>query len=60
MNFIGGKWKASLLYVLLSERKRFGELQRQFPKITQRTLTRKLRELEADGLIACEVFAEVG
>lgn len=59
MDFIGGKWKASLLYVLLEGRKRFSELNRQFPKITQRTLTRQLRELEADGLIGREVFAEV-
>lgn len=59
MDFIGGKWKASLLFALLEERRRFGELQKLFPKMTQRTLTRQLRDLETDGLIGREVFAEV-
>lgn len=32
---------------------------RLIPKTTQRTLTRQLRDLEADGLVEREVFAEV-
>ncbi|MEM6943347.1 MAG: helix-turn-helix domain-containing protein [Pseudomonadota bacterium] len=56
---IGGKWKGSILYACSLGVCRFNELRRQFPKISQRTLTNQLRELEADGLLDRKVFAEV-
>lgn len=37
----------------------FNELRRSVPKVTQRMLTRQLRELERDGVIHRQVFAEV-
>ncbi len=59
MDIIGGKWKGSILFRLLENKRRFSELQRLLTKITQRTLTQQLRDLERDGLIARRVFAEV-
>ena len=59
LEVIGGKWKGAILYHLLKSTKRFGELQRLFPDITPRMLTRQLRELESDGLVHREVYAEV-
>lgn len=56
---IGGKWKGLLLYNLFSGTKRFSELGRSLPAITQRMLTRQLRELEADGLVNRKVYAQV-
>ncbi|TQR44042.1 winged helix-turn-helix transcriptional regulator [Paenibacillus popilliae] len=56
---IGGKWKGVILYHLLDGKKRFNELKRLKPNITQRMLTLQLRELEADGLIHREVYREV-
>jgi DNA-binding HxlR family transcriptional regulator len=56
---IGGKWKGVILHFLLSGTKRFGDLRRQFPAITQRMLTLQLRELEAAGVIDRKVYAEV-
>ena len=41
-----GKWKVILLYNLRKSPKRFGELRRLTPGITQATLTRQLKELE--------------
>ncbi|SNZ19855.1 winged helix-turn-helix transcriptional regulator [Cohaesibacter gelatinilyticus] len=59
-SMIGGKWKLSILKTLIfKETKRFGELRREVEGITQTMLTKQLRELEADGLIHREVFAEV-
>lgn len=59
-SMIGGKWKLSILKTLIfKETKRFGELRREVDGITQTMLTKQLRELEADGLIHREVFAEV-
>ncbi|GGB00581.1 winged helix-turn-helix transcriptional regulator [Agarivorans gilvus] len=56
---IGGKWKVIILYQLRGKTLRFGELKRLIPKITQKTLTQQLRDLEKDKLIERTVYAEV-
>ncbi|WP_434687014.1 winged helix-turn-helix transcriptional regulator [Pseudanabaena minima] len=55
---IGGKWKVVILWWLRGGSKRFGELMQLMPDISQKVLTSQLRELEADGLIERQVFAE--
>ncbi|MNW33679.1 putative HTH-type transcriptional regulator YybR [compost metagenome] len=59
LGVIGGKWKGILLYHLINGVKRFNELRRTCPNITQRMLTLQLRELEQDGLIHREVYQQV-
>jgi DNA-binding HxlR family transcriptional regulator len=59
LSVIGGVWKPLILFHLLVGKKRFMELTRLMPNATQRMVTLQLRELEADGLITREVFAEV-
>jgi DNA-binding HxlR family transcriptional regulator len=59
LDLIDGKWKAVILYHLLNDTVRFNELRRRLSRITQRMPTRKLRELEVDGLIHREIYAEV-
>lgn len=59
LELIGGKWKGIVLYHLLAGKLRFSELGRQIPCVTQRMLTKQLRELEADGLVNRTVHAEV-
>lgn len=59
LDIIGGKWKSIILFRVLEETRRFNELRRMLPNITQRTLTNQLRELERDGLLQRSVYAEV-
>ena len=56
---LGGKWKLVLLFYLLQEPRRNGELRRLVPTITQKMLTQQLRELEADGIVTRQVFEQV-
>jgi len=59
LNLVGGRWKLLILYKLEKQHRRFSELKRTLPHITDRMLTLQLRELEQDGLIERTVFAEV-
>lgn len=55
MKFIGGKWKAVIL-IHLYNKKRYSELRKELPMVTERTLSLQLKELEADGLISRTVY----
>ncbi len=59
LDVLGGRWKGAILYELAREPQRFGALQRAFPLLAQRSLTTQLRELERDGVVHREVFAQV-
>ena len=60
ISLIDGKWKCVVLFHLLrGGTLRFNEIRRRVPGVTPRMLTNQLRELEADGLIARRVYAEV-
>lgn len=57
---ISGKWKILIIwYISVYKVQRFNELQRRLDGITQSTLTKQLRELEADGFIHRHVYPQV-
>jgi DNA-binding HxlR family transcriptional regulator len=59
INEIGGKWKSLVLCSLKDGKLRFSQINKKLPEITQRMLTKTLRELEKDRIINRKVYAEV-
>ncbi|WP_461070785.1 winged helix-turn-helix transcriptional regulator [Spirosoma horti] len=58
MNLVGGKWKAVILYHLKERERRYSELKREMPDITEMTLSIQLKQLEKDGFIIRKVYGE--
>ena len=60
LSLISGKYKMVILYCLMEfEPVRFNELQRYLGTVSDKTLSQNLKELQADGLISREVFAQI-
>lgn len=59
MEIIGNKWTALILRDLFTGPKRFCELEKSVGKINPRTLSQRLDDLEAHGIITKKSFAEV-
>ncbi len=59
LEYIGGRWKAVILYYLTSGKKRFGEIAVRIPTISRKVLTQQLKELESDGLVERKKFKEI-
>jgi DNA-binding HxlR family transcriptional regulator len=57
----GGRYKLLIIRLLLFEKRplRFGELRRDLPGVSQKTVTRNLRDLADSGLLTRKVYAEV-
>jgi DNA-binding HxlR family transcriptional regulator len=51
MNKIGGHWKPIILYQLMSGPKRYSELRRSIPEITEKMLIQHLKQLQEDNLV---------
>ena len=59
LDMIGGKYKAVILWNLLNNTLRFGELRKLIPQATPKMLTQQLRELEDDNLVIRTVYPVV-
>ena len=64
LHAIRGRWKVFILFQLLKETLRFSDLQRSISNnsangVTPKMLTQELRQMEADGLVHREVYAQV-
>ncbi|MFD5023003.1 winged helix-turn-helix transcriptional regulator [Paenibacillus sp. NPDC058367] len=59
LEIIGGKWKALIICLLMSDAKRTSELQRNIQGISQKVLIQQLRELERDGLVKRFVYQQM-
>jgi len=59
MRLLGGRWRLLIASYLLDGAKRFNDLRRDMPAISQRMLTLDLRALEEAGLIRRTVYPTV-
>ncbi|SDR56950.1 transcriptional regulator, HxlR family [Rhizobiales bacterium GAS113] len=59
MRLLGGRWRIVLIYYLLEGPKRFSDLRRSMPNISQRMLTLDLRALEELGIVSRTAYPEV-
>lgn len=59
LSVLGGKWKILILWHLKDQTRRFGELKRLMPEITEKMLIQQLRELESDSIVDRRVYSEV-
>ncbi len=56
---IGSTWKIPVLWRLKKQARRYSELQKDIPHISQKMLTQTLKELETDGFVSKQTFPEV-
>jgi len=59
LEVVGGKWKVLILWGLRQAPRRFGELRRQIPGISEKMLIQHLKEMEADGIVTRKDYKEV-
>ena len=59
MDYIAGKWKTVVLWYLRKDKKRYNELRKLIPDITEKMLSLQLKQLEKDGIVLRKVYAEV-
>lgn len=53
---LSGKWKIPIIIALTFGNKRFGQISKEIPKITDRMLAKELRELELNHLVSRKVY----
>lgn len=60
LSLISGKYKMVILYCLMEFKTvRFNELKRYLKKVSDKSLSQNLKELEANGLIARKVYPQI-
>lgn len=59
MHYIGGKWKTVVLWYLRKDKKRFSELRKLIPNITEKMLSLQLKNLENDGIVGRKMYPEI-
>lgn len=59
MDVLGGRWTTLIVRELLGGTRRFSELRRALVRISPKTLTARLRDLETQGVLTRTVYAEV-
>ena len=59
VGILAKRWTPLILYVLSAQPRRFNEIAEQIQFVSDRMLSERLKELEAEGLITRRIYAEV-
>jgi DNA-binding HxlR family transcriptional regulator len=60
LHLLGGRWKPVILFNLFGGQvRRFSDLERAIPDITQKMLGQQLKSMESDGIVVRTVYPEV-
>lgn len=59
VELIGRRWSGAIVRALLTGSVRFGDILGQVPNLSDRLLSERLREFEAEGIVTRTVFPEV-
>jgi DNA-binding HxlR family transcriptional regulator len=58
VEIVGRRWSGAILRAMLAGASRFGEIQEAIPDLSNRMLSERLRELEAEGIVERIVVPE--
>lgn len=58
-DFMGGKWKALIIWYIGPETKRYHEIKKALPKVSSRVLSNQLKQLEEDRLIIKHRYIDI-
>ena len=56
---VGSKWRLMILRELMKGTRRYSEIQKGIPEISQKVLTENLKSMERDGIVIRKAYAEV-
>ena len=59
VELIGRRWSGAIIRALLAGSVRFGDILQRIPNLSDRLLSERLRELEAEGVVSRTVYPEV-
>lgn len=59
LKVLGGRWKLLILWHLKDSARRYSELKRLIPEITEKMMIQQLRELESDGIVSRRTLSEM-
>lgn len=59
LGIIGGKWPLQIIFQINNEKKRFGELKRLIPAISEKMLIQELKKLTESGIINRKAYKEI-
>jgi DNA-binding HxlR family transcriptional regulator len=59
LHVLGGKWKPMILGHLIESKKRFNELEKLIPDVSQKMLSQHLRDLEREGIVDRTVYPAI-
>lgn len=59
LKILGGKWKLLIIFQMRDEKKRFGELKRLIPDISEKMLIQELKALTSSGIVHRKAYKEI-